>query len=262
MFDDISLARRTLGKELRRLREIAGLSGRDLARLVGVSQSYVSRVENGTGSISKQRLAEWIRVLDADCEAVEGVEALHARAHGIRTPAQGGPVDEVEEEANLIQVFNPAGVPQLLWTPMYAWWVLKACPHGNSSDHVRFVDELQRRQEPLLNGRKHYEFLIVDGALPAPNTPISRGLLGRILSLDGMARIAIVPADCPLISAISSEFTIYGDQDGEGNSPVVVLPTLHTQLIVTAPRDVASYLAAFEGLAANAVEIQWSMFDL
>ncbi|MGW4247460.1 helix-turn-helix domain-containing protein, partial [Nocardia sp. NPDC004722] len=42
-----SRPRQQLGAELRRLRDIAGISGRELAKRVGISQSTLSRIEAG-----------------------------------------------------------------------------------------------------------------------------------------------------------------------------------------------------------------------
>ena len=51
--------RERLATELRRLRDQAGISGRDLAHRVGISQSKVSRIESGTVIPSLPEVTAW-----------------------------------------------------------------------------------------------------------------------------------------------------------------------------------------------------------
>lgn len=71
------------GQALRVLREEAGLTAREVARRAGVSESYLSRVENGTTEAS----APWLGNV---ASAIAG--ALIRGALGVR-------VDEAEEES-------------------------------------------------------------------------------------------------------------------------------------------------------------------
>ncbi|WP_082406407.1 helix-turn-helix domain-containing protein [Microbacterium sp. No. 7] len=51
----------TTGQAVRTLREVAGLTARDVARAAGVSESYLSRVETGAADASP----EWIGTVTA-----------------------------------------------------------------------------------------------------------------------------------------------------------------------------------------------------
>lgn len=51
-----TLRQRRLGTELRRMREQAGLSNSQLARLLGTTSAYVAQVENGKSSVTVERL--------------------------------------------------------------------------------------------------------------------------------------------------------------------------------------------------------------
>ncbi|HET6286617.1 MAG TPA: helix-turn-helix transcriptional regulator, partial [Amycolatopsis sp.] len=58
--------RRTrLGRDLRALREMAGLSGRELAALVKISQSKVSRIESALAVPTLPEVARWCDVVGA-----------------------------------------------------------------------------------------------------------------------------------------------------------------------------------------------------
>jgi transcriptional regulator with XRE-family HTH domain len=54
-----------IGRRIRRIRKARGLSGRDLARALGITQAHVSRMENGIQglrSVTLLHLAEILRV--------------------------------------------------------------------------------------------------------------------------------------------------------------------------------------------------------
>src|SRR5580698_10493215 len=51
--------RRRLAAELRRTRDLAGMSGRELAQQIGISQSKVSRFESGTAIPSWPEMTAW-----------------------------------------------------------------------------------------------------------------------------------------------------------------------------------------------------------
>jgi DNA-binding XRE family transcriptional regulator len=51
--------RAALGAELKRLRELNGVSGRTVAKALGVSQSAVSRKEAGEAPISLPEVTAW-----------------------------------------------------------------------------------------------------------------------------------------------------------------------------------------------------------
>src|SRR2546430_15956476 len=55
-----------LAAELRRLREMAGVSGRELAQRVNMSQSKVSRIESGATTPPIPAVAAWADAVGAD----------------------------------------------------------------------------------------------------------------------------------------------------------------------------------------------------
>jgi transcriptional regulator with XRE-family HTH domain len=59
--------RHQLAAELRRIRMLAGLSGRDLAQATGVSQSTISRAERGQAVLSLPEVTAW-----ADATGITG----------------------------------------------------------------------------------------------------------------------------------------------------------------------------------------------
>lgn len=255
---DPSDARINLAGELRLRRRLAGLSGRQLARSIDTSQAFISRVENGVAAIPDRKLRAWLAATGAGADTVNRLLLLNRRAH--LSDASARPeASDIEQRSSSMQVFDPAGIPALLWTPMYAWQTLGSL-YGEASDETaRLVDELRRRQEPLISGKKHYEFLLTSHALPAPTNPVNRGLLGNILSLEGKAKIAIIDNDaCPITGLIKSAFAIYADFEEDDMDPLVCLTLLHTEITVTNSREVEHYIDAYKDLAGHATEIDWA----
>ena len=68
--------RRRLANELRVLRDLSGVSGRDLAERIGISQSKVSRIEAGIAQPSIAEVTEWTRAVDAADETQRLLDAL------------------------------------------------------------------------------------------------------------------------------------------------------------------------------------------
>lgn len=69
--DDRDSARSHLAATLRHLRHRADLSGDQLATLLGVSQSKISRIENARTAVSVAAVQAWTRACGAPEEMVE-----------------------------------------------------------------------------------------------------------------------------------------------------------------------------------------------
>ena len=59
-----------VGNRIRDLRESAGLTQSELARRAGLLQSYISRLENGEGSVSERTLRKIARALRVRIERI------------------------------------------------------------------------------------------------------------------------------------------------------------------------------------------------
>src|SRR3954454_3569276 len=67
-----------LAAELRRLREVAGLSAREAAALLGVNSVQISQIESGVSGVSEQRLRRL--AANYSCAETELIDALVAMA--------------------------------------------------------------------------------------------------------------------------------------------------------------------------------------
>src|SRR5215204_6065118 len=112
-----------LAAELRRLRDLSGVSGRELARRISISQSKVSRIESGTAMPSLPEVTAWGAALGASQATLDHLAFLTNQAYTEVQPwrealrGQGHLQDEIQEQealATCVRTFQPAIVPGLL----------------------------------------------------------------------------------------------------------------------------------------------------
>jgi|SRR5579859_2403501 len=100
-------AKRTLGGYLRAAREQAGMSQRQLARLVGVDNAYIFRLENGTKTDPSasllQRIADALNVDNSELMAFIGVQPSLPEPRLYFRRKLGVDADEAEVLARLIE---------------------------------------------------------------------------------------------------------------------------------------------------------------
>jgi transcriptional regulator with XRE-family HTH domain len=246
--------REQLAAELRRLRELAGLSGRDLAKLIDVSQSKVSRIESGNTIPSLPEVTRWSKAVAAPAERREWLAAL---TESVFTEVHGWPAaleerghiqDEVEERetrAELVRTFQPSVVPGLLQTAEYARRVLAMAEVPCAVDDLAaaLAGRLQR-QLALYEEDKRFEFLITEAALrwrPGSAKALI-AQLDRVASLSTLENVSvgIIPLSTKATVPMSHGFVIYNHNDG-GPDTVVEVETIHANLIVNNDDHVRLY---------------------
>ena len=187
--------RMRLGSELRRLRRLAGLSGRDIARAIRSSQAHVSRVENGQAVPSLPQVTAWAQAAGGpeDVQAVlaELTEAALNEVDSWRTrfdaglPSMQQDIRAMEAAAGLVTYFQPSLVPGLLQTAEYARRVFEITDVKGWGDHAAAVAARIERQQALYQPGKRFEFLITEAALRLRVGPahVVRGQVDRIMTV-------------------------------------------------------------------------------
>jgi transcriptional regulator with XRE-family HTH domain len=246
--------RRRLGAELRRLREQAGLSGRQLAEQVGVSQSKVSRIESGTAMPSIPEVTSWAAAASASDPASSKVMALANAAYtevdpwdvAMREhPHLQDDIQEIEARSRAVLVYEPTLVPGLLQTAEYARRVFTMFePAYAESDIPAVVRGRLDRQDALYNPARQFGFLITEAALrwrPGP-----RGLmlaqLDRITSISTLENVTIgvIPQSAQALTHVPHGFVIVEPADPEEDA-LVLAETVHANLTVSDAGQVALY---------------------
>jgi transcriptional regulator with XRE-family HTH domain len=243
---------RRLAAELRRLRELAGTSGRDLAHQVGISQSTVSRMESGRAVPSLPLVRAWGKALGVSDREGDQLLSLAEAAHNESTSWRaslrlGGHLqDDVQAQealARTVRVFQPSVIPGLLQTAEYARRVfsLFQVPYTDE-DLADAVAGRLRRQAALYRTDTRFQFLITEAALRwRPGKPrLLLAQLRQISSIDTLDNVSmgVIPHDVEALTFTSHGFVIYDDEDDD---PFVSVDTIHANIAVNDPEDVELY---------------------
>ncbi|GGK79821.1 transcriptional regulator [Sphaerisporangium melleum] len=252
--DGLDDGRRRLGAELRRLRDLAGLSGRDLAQRVRISQSKVSRIESGAVVPSLPEVHDWAEAVHASSEARDLLatltEAAHTDIRSWKTELRDRPhlqheIGATESAARCSFTFQPTIVPGLLQTAEYARRIFSMfqVPYSKEEAAAALAARLDR-QLLLYDESRSFHFLITEAALrwrPGPRAMLA-AQLDRISSVStlGNVSIGVLPIDCESRAPNSHAFTIYEPADEESDDFVTV-ETIHSRVKAYHPSDVELY---------------------
>lgn len=258
--------RQQLAAELRRARELFGMSGRELAHRIGVSQSKVSRIESGTAIPSVPEVTRWAEELGTSAERrnclIALTESVFTEVHSwpatLRDRAHiQDDIEEREQRARRLRTFQPSLVPGLLQTAEYARRVIAMAQVPRGADEL--ADTLAgrlRRQLVVYEEGRRFEFVVTEAALrwrPGPVRLLAAQLdrIASLATLDNVS-IGVVPLDVEATSPGSHGFVIY-DSDEDGHDPYVEVEAIHANLLVHEPADVSLYQRRWELLTEAAV---------
>ncbi|MEV7008141.1 helix-turn-helix transcriptional regulator [Streptosporangium sp. NPDC051022] len=244
--------RQRLAAELRRLRDLSGLSGRELAQRIGISQSKVSRIESGTALPSLPEVGAWAEAVAAPAQTRELLqiltEAAFTESHVWRTrlAEHSHLQDDVRERESRVHTmlgFESVVIPGLLQTADYARQLFPILGVPYSPDAVAAAVAARLERQVCLYGDKRFDFLIAEAALHwrhgSPQTLLAQ--LDRIASLSTLDNVSIglIPYCHQALAFVPHGFVIY-EGDNEADTFITV-ETLHTELLVSDPRDIRLY---------------------
>lgn len=248
-----------LEKELQRLRELAGLSGRELAQATSLSQAKISRIERGDALPTLPEAKQWLERCGADAETRDRVLALaesalsETRPWGVLLLDRAHLQDEVRERnaaAARVRNFQPTVIPGLLQTAEYARRILTL---GRSDVGAALTVRLEAQQVLQESGRR-FEFVIAEHVLRwEPGPGVRAAQLDRLTSLAtlGSVDLAVLPAAAAVGVVPWHNFVIREPADG---GPVYVTTELfHGAQEIVDPESVAVYLEAWRRLRESAV---------
>jgi transcriptional regulator with XRE-family HTH domain len=242
------------GNRLRRLREDADLTGKELAERLGWPASKVSRLENGRQTATVADVQAWTSATDVRPETrdelIEDLRSLRVEYATWQRQLRGGfaPRQRVnrllEDGTTTVRIYQPALVPGLLQTADYARAIFRglASVHG-SRDIEAGVNERLRRQEVLYEPGREFRFLVTEAALRARHCPPGalRAQLDRLLALAGLAtvQLAVLPWSADLPALVMHGFDIFDDR-------LVLIEAVNAELAIRERDDIALYARLFE----------------
>lgn len=198
-----------LGTELRKLREAAGLKGREAAALLGTDSAQVSQIEFGTAGVSAER----VRRLAAhySCRDTELIEALVAMAtdgtHGWweeyrgHLPTSFLDLAELEHHASYRWDADFLHVPGLLQTESYARALFSYVnPEFPEEEVERRVEHRMKRKIIIERPTPiPYDAVIHEAALRirVGDRSAARSQLARVLEISEAAHVTVrvIPFD-------------------------------------------------------------------
>lgn len=255
-----------VGAELRRLRVLAGLGGREMAEVIRASQSKVSRIETGLTTASLPEVRAWAQAAGASPGDLARLERMAEQALtetvGLRGWKQTAGLEgiqaeiaDLERSARSVAGFQPCFVPGLLQTAEYARRVLTTMGYTNGSLEPALAARLER-QTVVHDASREFEFILTEAALRWRSG--DPGMLApqydRIASMAtlGNVTVRIIPLDADMKTAPTCAFWVYGERADEPSLAAVETP--HARLEVTgSPGDVQAYRDELELLRASAL---------
>lgn len=262
-----TVRRRRLGIELRRLRELAGFTGDEVAERLEWSHSKVSRIETGRIAVHPND----VRLL-LDLYAVEDHQtraALVALAREGRQKGWWHAFNDVltkrhalyiglEAAAESISVFEPLVIPGLLQTQRYARAVIRGGPAQlPDPDMERLIEVRLARQDLLGKDEGPRYWTIFDEAVirrRLGGDDVMREQLEHLLEAAARPRttIQIIPFGASGHAAITGPFAIFGFPE-LSDPEIVYMETIAGELYLERPEEVRSGRRAFEHLQALAL---------
>ncbi|MFB8212384.1 helix-turn-helix domain-containing protein [Streptomyces sp. NPDC056010] len=248
----------SLGPALRALRESSGLEAKAVARGAAMSRSKLSKIENGNTAPS---------VTDVDCiltaigvsDEVKAEYMAAAREAATEATAwrlirrlgysrKQQQVQALESQTTLLRLFQPSLVPGLLQTPEYVRAVF-ARRRLSEAQLERTIGARLARQSVLYSEGKTFRFVITESVLRWRIVPplVLVGQLDRLISASRLPNvdIRVIEPSAPQRDFPGHSFSIKDDR-------IVTIETVHAEMVITDPRDIALYVSKFEGFSAYA----------
>ncbi|MGH3889767.1 MAG: helix-turn-helix domain-containing protein [Pseudonocardiaceae bacterium] len=266
--------RERLGRELRSLRVLAGLTGPQLAERIGVTQSRISRSERARFRVDLDVVRRWLDATNADATTRERVLALAQDAateiaeyrtifRGSLFNAQQALIQQ-EAAARRVRHFQPFQIPGPFQTPAYARVALQSGRVGDLSGLDEAVAARMERGEQLRRpGAPEYHVVLTELALryrPVAITDADRQTAWRKLRAASERPniiVQVIPADAPMRQAPMCAFII--TEFRELAEPTIVgveLPAVEMHFSGT--DDLAAFETAWQRLADAALDPQQS----
>ncbi|MER6979257.1 helix-turn-helix domain-containing protein [Streptomyces carpinensis] len=265
-----TVRRRRLGQELRRLRELKGMTAEEVAERLLVSQSKISRLENGRRSISQRDVRDLCGVYEVEDHRI--VDSLMQMAKDSRQQGWWHSFGDIpysvyiglETDAASLRVYDPQVVPGLLQTRQYAEALIAgALPETAPADIDKRVQVRMRRQERISASENPLRLWTVldEAALRrvVGNRALMREQLEHLAEQSQLPHVTVqvIPFDMGAHPGLNGQYAILEFPDA-ADSSVVYIEGVTSDLYLEKANDVHKYSVMYEHLRAQALNVEQS----
>ncbi|MEV7125412.1 helix-turn-helix transcriptional regulator [Streptomyces sp. NPDC093260] len=265
-----TVRRRRLGQELRRLRELKGMTAEEVAERLLVSQSKISRLENGRRSISQRDVRDLCGVYEVEDHRI--VDSLMQMAKDSRQQGWWHSFGDIpysvyiglETDAASLRVYDPQVVPGLLQTRQYAEALIAgALPETAPADVDKRVQVRMRRQERISATENPLRLWTVldEAALrrTVGNSDVMRDQLEHLVEQSQLPHVTVqvIPFDMGAHPGLNGQYAILEFPDA-ADSSVVYIEGVTSDLYLEKANDVQKYSVMYEHLRAQALNVEQS----
>ncbi|CAL9540641.1 MULTISPECIES: helix-turn-helix domain-containing protein [Streptomyces] len=265
-----TVRRRRLGQELRRLRELKGMTAEEVAERLLVSQSKISRLENGRRSISQRDVRDLCGVYDVEDKRI--VDSLMEMARDSRQQGWWHTFGDIpysvyiglETDAESLRVYEPQIVTGLLQTRPYAEALVRGALPETSADEIEKRVEVRiRRQERITTERNPLRLWVVldEAALHrvVGSRLVMREQLEHLIELSELPHVTVqvLPFEVGAHPGINGQYAILEFADA-ADSSVVYLEGVTSDLYLEKAQDVQKYAVMYEHLRAQSHNVEVS----
>ncbi|MFD9500470.1 helix-turn-helix domain-containing protein [Streptomyces sp. NPDC060035] len=263
-----TVRRRRLGQELRRLREIKGMTAEEVAERLLVSQSKISRLENGRRSISQRDVRDLCGVYEVEDHRI--VDSLMQMAKDSRQQGWWHAFGDIpysvyiglETDAESLRVYEPQVVPGLLQTRQYAEALITgALPEAPQSDIEKRVNVRARRQDRI-NAPEHPLRLwaVIDESALRRLVGGKQAMIEQLEHLIEQSQlphvtVQVLPFEMGAHPGINGQYAILEFPDA-ADSSVVYIEGVTSDLYLEKANDVQRYSVMYEHLRAQALNVE------
>ncbi|WP_328475768.1 helix-turn-helix domain-containing protein [Streptomyces sp. NBC_00377] len=260
-----TVRKRRLGAELRRLRQASGLTSKEAAGRLMVSQPKISHLENGRRAISPRDVRDLCVIYGVtDQQVIDSLMEM-ARESG----QQGwwnvyGDIPQsvyvgLETDAATVRAYEPMMIPDLLQTPAYAHAVIReTSPLLTAGQTATRLKVRLRRQHRIYNPARPLRLWVILDESALRRVVGGPDIMGEqlehlnSLGVEPHITVQVLPYTTGAHPGFAGRFCILRFADN--TETVVHLEHLTSDLYLEKPSDVQHYSATYDHLQARALD--------
>ncbi|MER6214578.1 helix-turn-helix domain-containing protein [Streptomyces sp. NPDC048387] len=268
-----TVRRRRLGMELRKLREDKGMTAEQVAERLLVSQSKISRLENGRRSISQRDVRDLCEVYEVEDPRL--VDSLMQMAKDSRQQGWWHAFGDIpysvyiglETDAASLRTYEPQMVPGLLQTPEYAQALISgALPETAPGDVEKRVQVRMHRQKRLSETDNNNAevgplrlWAVIDEAVLRRHVGDPALMIRQLQFLIEQSQqpyitVQVMPFTMGAHPGVNGQYAILEFPDAS-DSTVVYIEGVTSDLYLEKANDVQKYSVMYEHLRAQALNV-------